>query len=731
MEIVDKPASGDAAEREPERLAAVRALRLLDAQREERFDRITRLAATLCEAESAALTMIDADRIWPVSTFNMPREAIPRGQGLCYLAEKEGELIEILDTHEHPVARESPIVCGPPFTRYYATVPIFSRTGLRLASLGIGDTKPRQTPLSPVQRQGLIDLAAMAGEAMAQNETIERLHAERGELITHLRAVLSAAPLPLIVVAADGTLRGWNQAAERVFGWREDEVIGRFGPHCGPEHVAEGMMLTERIMQGERLQGFETIRRRKDGTRIPVAISSAPLRDEAGEIAGAVVVMEDISLRRMAEIAQEERNIRLRRQGNALRMATVEAAIESGDVPHALQAITRATLAATGLSHALIWLIDEKGARLERAAETVTGRAPETAVKQRDMLASLELPPDLADFIARYRSLGSDDALADQRLLPYLDSIASLGLGALACAPIFIGTTLQGLLAVLHYGTPRRWPADERAFLASLSDLAALAIEAGRRAAAVERLEKEKERAEAANRAKALFLANMGHELRTPLNAIIGFAGLLREPNLPPEQRAEFAEHVGQAGRHLLDVFNDVLEQARVDIGTLTLESRPLSVEPLLRDALAMARGPADARQIALRVEVAEKLPVVQADPVKLRQAVVNLLTNAVKFSPSEGEVSLRAACNEAGALCIEVSDQGPGVPPEERERVFEPFTQLDAGLARRTGGAGLGLPLARAYVELHGGRLTLEAGEAGGTLARIELPATLLGQPW
>ncbi|GIX17461.1 MAG: hypothetical protein KatS3mg119_1647 [Rhodothalassiaceae bacterium] len=236
-------------------------------------------------------------------------------------------------------------------------------------------------------------------------------------------------------------------------------------------------------------------------------------------------------------------------------------------------------------------------------------------------------------------------------------------------------------------------------------------------------LREARDAAEQASHAKSQFLATMSHELRTPLNAIIGFAELLAaRPDLPEAKRREYAETIRQAGRHLLALLNDILDLSRIEAGAYRLDRAVVPLRPLVDELLAMFAVQAREEQITLANEVPESLAA-EADERALRQILINLVGNAVKFTPAGGRVTVSAARRE-DEVEIVVADTGEGIAPEDLERVLEPFVQGEDAMNRRHGGTGLGLPLVKRLVELHGGRLHLESARGRGTRASFTLPA-------
>jgi signal transduction histidine kinase len=231
--------------------------------------------------------------------------------------------------------------------------------------------------------------------------------------------------------------------------------------------------------------------------------------------------------------------------------------------------------------------------------------------------------------------------------------------------------------------------------------------------------------AEAANLAKSRFLATMSHELRTPLNAVIGFSEVLRG-DAPAEQTQEFARSIQEAGRHLLSLIDDILDVTRAESGQLPVTLESVALGPLVSSVERMLRAQAEQARLTLTVSLPASPPRLRADERRLRQVLINLVNNALKFTPAGGSITL-SLCLEPTALLLQVTDTGIGIAAADLSRVFEPFMQLDSQLARRYPGAGLGLYLCRVLTEAQGGTLTLESMPEQGTTATIRFPASSL----
>lgn len=239
-------------------------------------------------------------------------------------------------------------------------------------------------------------------------------------------------------------------------------------------------------------------------------------------------------------------------------------------------------------------------------------------------------------------------------------------------------------------------------------------------------LYRAKEEAEAANRSKSSFLAHMSHELRTPLNAILGFSEVMAHETLGPLDNAQYRDyvrHIHSSGGHLLALINDLLDLSKIEAGKLELWEEVVDLRALFERCRVFVGEPAHHKGLMLSIAVDPRLTAVTCDARKIKQVVVNLLSNAVKFTPAGGHVDLEAQVDDGGDVVIRVCDNGVGIAAHDLKHVMAPFGQARQALIRNSEGTGLGLPLSKALVELHGGSLTLDSRQGVGTTVTVRLP--------
>jgi len=292
-------------------------------------------------------------------------------------------------------------------------------------------------------------------------------------------------------------------------------------------------------------------------------------------------------------------------------------------------------------------------------------------------------------------------------------------------------STGRGSSALLHRYGQRLARAAER----HRADLAIREAHRERALATISRIDLLREQARDPDKSEFIansFIAHMSHELRTPLNAIIGFSDLLglRLKEMSCDEKIlGYVADINSAGLHLLRVVNDILDLSKIEAGKLELHEEVVDFGALAESCARLLKGQMDAKSVAFTSDVPSELPRLLVDELKLKQIVINLLSNAVKFTPA-GKICLEARVEGRHGFVIAIADTGIGIAPEEMAHVFTPFTQLKANVSRPIPGTGLGLPLTKALVELHGGSLIVDSTVGAGTTVTVTFPAKRIVRP-
>ncbi|WP_088348675.1 MULTISPECIES: HAMP domain-containing sensor histidine kinase [Rhodomicrobium] len=332
-------------------------------------------------------------------------------------------------------------------------------------------------------------------------------------------------------------------------------------------------------------------------------------------------------------------------------------------------------------------------------------------VAMRTMFASTVMRILYAGTIPMTTALVLRFALAEQ---PFYWAMAAVAIG-IHVYLIFLASGLHStVLAMLEYR------AEKDALVGELEQAKAVSDEARRRA-------------EAANLAKSKFLANMSHELRTPLNAILGFSEMMRDEILGPMQNPtykSYAQDIHHSGEHLLNLINQILDLSRIEAGRYELAEEPVMLADVMDDCQRLLSLRAESKGLKVIENFKETMPRLWSEKRAVRQICLNLLSNAIKFTPPGGTITLTVGMSRKGEQFLSVKDSGPGIPESEIPRVMSPFGQGSLASASNEGGSGLGLPIVKGLVELHGGRLDLKSRLRHGTELKITFPLSRVMQP-
>jgi PAS domain S-box-containing protein len=530
-----------------------------------------------------------------------------------------------------------------------------------------------------------------------------------------LAAVVESSDDAIISKTLDSVITSWNRAAERIFGYSADEVVGKPITILIPHNLLdEEPSIVERLRRGERIDHFETVRLRKDGTPLHVSLTVSPLRDAKGVIVGASKIARDITLQKRLERETKEQVGILRLLNDA--SAAISAQLE-------LQALMQTvTDAATQLS----------GARFGACFYNVVNTEGES-----HQLYTLSggLPRNTPVFAPTFSGTGvirSGDISTDPRYgkmgLHHGMPAGLLPVRSYLAAPLIArsGAVIGGLL----FAHPDANVFTERSeqLVAGVATQASIAVQNAELYEAAQREIATRERAEAAllemDRRKDEFLATLAHELRNPLAPIRQAALISNAADATEAQKRWSHDVIRRQVQHMSLLLDDLLDISRITRGTLDLRREVIELAAVIDAAVETARPSVDSKWHDLLVELPHEPLSIDADPLRLAQVLANLLTNAAKYTDAHGRIRIRAS-RAGDEIVISVADNGIGIPAESLEAVFAMFSQVKAAQDRSDGGLGIGLALSKGLIELHGG--TIQAHSAGpgrGSEFVVHLPA-------
>jgi signal transduction histidine kinase/CheY-like chemotaxis protein len=485
----------------------------------------------------------------------------------------------------------------------------------------------------------------------------------------------------------------------------------------------------------QRLAGFRTllstpmmVRGEVVGVLCMWRTEVAPFDERERRLLEEFAVQGAIALRQVDLMrALESRSVELENkvaQLEALREVD-EAVVSSLDLDEVLERIVGNAVRLTNLGFGDITLSTDGGSILEFAEADDSFRVRGVFGSRPDLLERLRgvtIDPHSA-LVGRVARVHQPAEIPDLSLVQrdaYLDILFRDGWRSILAVPMLAGDKLIGVLVIRRRGTGH-FPTDVIELLQTFAGQSALAIVSAR---LFRELETKTSELEIASNHKSEFLASMSHELRTPLNAVIGFSNVLLERHFGElnDHQDGYLRDIWNAGRNLLELLNEILDLSKVEAGQMVMEPSTFGIDGAVDYAVAMVRERATLHAIEVTVDVADDIGLVDSDERRFKQVLLNLVSNAVKFTPDGGSVSVRARRDETD-LVITVTDTGIGVPTEDRERIFESFQQGRRG-ATKEEGTGLGLTLSRRIVELLGGRMWLDSTVGRGSTFGFSIPA-------
>jgi PAS domain S-box-containing protein len=530
-----------------------------------------------------------------------------------------------------------------------------------------------------------------------------------------LAAIVESSDDAIVSKDVNGIIMSWNNAAQRMFGYTSEEAVGRSIRILIPDdRQAEEDEVLSRIRRGARIDHFETIRKRKDGSFFPISLTVSPILDTDGRVIGASKIARDISDRKRLEeerlqlLARAESHAAMTERLNQLGIR-VASALDRDTVAQAVtDAATELTTAAYGAFFYNV--VDESSDSY--MLYTISG-VPREAFPQ------FAMPRNTAVFETTFRGhapVRSDDITTDPRYGHNYPNhgmpMGHLPVRSYLAVPVKTrsGEVLGGLF--VGHPDPGRFTEQHERLAIGTAAWASVALENSRLYLGLQD----------ANRLKDDFLATLSHELRTPLNAILGYANMIKSGAVASENQQRAIDTIERNARSLAKLVEDVLDVSRITAGKMRLHIQNVHVGDVVTHAVDGMLPAAAAKGVRVQTVIEEGLPVIHGDVDRLQQIAWNLMSNAVKFTQRGGEIRVEVRCT-GHQIEIVVCDTGVGISPAFLPHLFERFRQGESGI-RRPGGLGLGLNITKQLVELHGGTISAASdGEGKGATFRVVFP--------
>jgi PAS domain S-box-containing protein len=548
----------------------------------------------------------------------------------------------------------------------------------------------------------------------------ERQHLE--EARAQLAAIVESSDDAIISVTLARIILSWNRGAERLYGYPAAEVIGRpiaiLLPPNRPDEFSE---LLEHLMRGERIEPYETAGRRKDGQEIHVSLTLSPVGDAMSGIIGASAVVRDMTARKRVEAALERqrRDTVFLDRASQLFNSTLQLDV-------VLQRVVRMTTEVLGES-CTINLLEEGKTHLTPMATY----HPDPQSRQARLQIQRDDPVrigDPASVVGLAAVTGLPYLVKDARRDGRVKYVDRLHIFSSIAVPVIAKGKILGVLASSITTPSRQFTEADLRLAIALADRAALAIENARlyeqERVLRQQLEGLNRQIRAVDRRKTEFVTLVSHELRTPLTSMAGYIALLLEGQGGPltKRQREWLGTIGDNADCLVTLIDDLLDIARIEAGKIELKRMPLDLAPLIHEVARVLRPQLEGKGQCLTLDLAAALPAIVGDADRIRQILTNLLSNALKYTPCGGHITI-AACGDAGCARVAVQDTGIGLTPDEQAELFTPFFRAQHDMTQGVGGTGLGLAITRALVELHGGAITVTSVPGQGSTFSVTLP--------
>jgi PAS domain S-box-containing protein len=652
---------------ENQRLRALYELGILDTEAQLEYDDLVLLASQICQVPIAAISFVAEDRQWFKAKVGLSVSETPRDISFCTHTVLDKDVFVVCDATKDPVFRENPLVTGELGIRFYAGAPLVTKEGYAIGSICVIDQKARE--VSPIE---IACLQALSRQVMAlielRNRSLEltTLNIELTQNAAKIRALTDFSPLGVFATDQAGKCLYTNASYQKITGRTGESLLGDgWASTIHPDDRER--VFTEWNNSTKSHYPYSGVHQFVDPNGVVTVCSvKASAIEHSGELSVYVGTVEDITVQH-----ESEGKIRLERK-------RLELALSGGNL---------------GLWD---WNV-------------ITGEVVFNA-RWAEMLGERieDIPSTISAWVERAHP--DDLPLCQESIEAHF-----------AGKEEFYEATHR----MKHVNGSWLWILDRGQLVERTSDGKPLRM-VGTHLDITPHVEAQR-KAEAASTAKAQFLANMSHEIRTPMNGIIGTTQILLDTELTPGQRS-LLKDVDYSANTLLTIINDILDLSKIESGKLEITPVGFDLYSMIEKTISIVRTKAEEKQIKVLLDIAPSVPrFILSDDTRLRQILINLIGNSIKFTVNKGGVVLRVSketlAEKGDVLVFGVSDTGIGIADDKIAEIFKPFTQADSGTTRKYGGTGLGLSIARQLVEMMGGDITVTSKLNVGSSFRFTVP--------